>query len=82
MGADIGNKINSPQGKQDYLLHFLEVLYPPQFLFKQSYIVSLKEIGTDKETEQAQDNLDIQEYVLYENQWLLFEFEFFIDHQF
>ena len=55
MGADISDKINSPKGRQDHPLRFLGVLHPPQFLFEQSYIVPLKEIKPDKETEQAED---------------------------
>ena len=67
MRADIGNKINSPKGRQDRLLRSLGVLHPPQFLFEQSYIGLLKEIEPNKKIEQAKNNPDIQEYVLYEN---------------
>lgn len=50
--------------------------------FKQFYIILLRKIRLDKEAKQVKNNLDIQKYMLYENQYLLFKFKFLINYQF
>ena len=61
MGANISDKINNSKSRQDHFLHFFRVFHFSQFHFKQSYIVLLKKIKPDKETEQAENNLDNQD---------------------